>query len=104
MTGSGPDLKYNFYKWRKVLFKKLNYPRLNKIEPNIKPKRKPQTYQHALQKLKEQNRENDYIITKGDPVQMANVRFWVIRDYYSALEQILKDNDRAEQANKNIKK
>lgn len=36
-------------------------------------------------------------------MQMANVRFWVIRDYYSALEQILKDNDRAEQAQKNIK-
>jgi hypothetical protein len=82
----------------------LNFPRLNKIEPNVKAKKKPQTYQHAIQKLKEQNRENDYIITKGDPVQMANVRFWVIRDYYSALEQILKDNDRAEQANKKINK
>ena len=82
----------------------MNFPRLNKIEPNAKPKKKPPTYQHALQKLKEQNRENDYIITKGDPVQMANVRFWVIRDYYAALEQILKDNDRAEQANKKINK
>lgn len=73
---------------------------MNKIDPNVKPKKKPATYQHALQKLKEQNRENDYIITKGDSVQMQNVRFWVIRDYYSALEQILKDNDRAEQAQK----
>jgi hypothetical protein len=35
---------------------------------------------------------------------MANVRFWVIRDYYAALEQILKDKDRAEQAQKNVKK
>lgn len=57
----------------------------------------------ALMKLKERNRENDYIITKGDPVQMQNVRFWVIGDYYAALEQILKDNDRAEQQNKQIK-
>jgi hypothetical protein len=28
----------------------------------------------------------------------------VIRDYYAALEQILKDKDRAEQAQKNTKK
>jgi hypothetical protein len=35
---------------------------------------------------------------------MQDVRFWVIRDYYSALEQILKDKDRAEQAQKNTKK
>lgn len=42
-------------------------------------------------------RENDYIITKGNPVEMQNVRYWIIGDYYSALEQILKDNDRAKQ-------
>ena len=75
-----------------------------KVEPNTKKQKKPATYQQALQKLKEQNRENDYIITKGDPVAMQNVRFWVIRDYYAALEQILKDKDRAEQAQKQIKK
>jgi hypothetical protein len=56
-----------------------------------------------MQKLKEQSRENDYVITKGDPVSMANVRFWVIRDYYAALEQILKDSDRAEALNKKLK-
>jgi len=85
-------------------YKKLNFARLNKAEPNTKKNKRPTSYQHALQKLKEQNRENDYIITKGDSVAMQNVRFWVIRDYYAALEQILKDKDRAEQAQKNTKK
>ena len=74
------------------------------VDPTAKKSKRPQTYQQALQKVKEQNRENDYIITKGDSVQMQNVRFWVIRDYYAALEQILKDKDRAEQAQKQIKK
>jgi hypothetical protein len=75
-----------------------------RIDPTAKKVKRADSYQKALQRLNEKNRENDYIITKGDPVQMANVRFWVIRDYYSALEQILKDNDRAEQAQKTIKK
>ena len=75
-----------------------------RIDPNAKKFKRPASYQQALQKLRETNRENDYIITKGDSVQMQNVRFWVIRDYYGALEQILKDNDRAEQAQKTIKK
>lgn len=42
------------------------------------------------------------MITKGDPVNMQNVKYWTIGDYYSALEQILKDNDRAKQ-NESIK-
>lgn len=75
-----------------------------RIDGNGKKYKRADSYQKALQRLNEKNRENDYIITKGDPVQMANVRFWVIRDYYAALEQILKDNDRAEQAQKTIKK
>ncbi len=69
----------------------------------LKTPEKRLSYQRAMQKLKEQSRENDYVITKGDPVSMANVRFWVIRDYYAALEQILKDSDRAEALNKKLK-
>ena len=69
----------------------------------LKTPEKRLSYQRAMQKLKEQSRENDYVITKGDPFSMANFRFWVIRDYYAALEQILKDSDRAEALNKKIK-
>jgi len=50
-----------------------------------------------LTSFREMTRENDYIITKGNPVEMQNVKYWIIGDYYSALEQILKDNDRAKQ-------
>lgn len=76
---------------------------MTRIDPTVKKIKRPASFQQAIQRLKETNRENDYIITKGDPVQMQNVRFWVIGDYYAALEQILKDNDRAEQSAKKIK-
>lgn len=83
----------------------MNYPRLNKHSNKKVKQVKRLPYQKALQKFKEVNRENEYIITKGDPVEMQKVRFWTLGDYYSALEQILKDNDRAEQqANKITRK
>lgn len=62
-----------------------------------KKNKKKKYYQSALTSFREMTRENDYIITKGNPVEMQNVRYWIIGDYYSALEQILKDNDRAKQ-------
>ena len=71
-------------------------------DDGVKKKKKKKYYQSALTSLRETNRENDYVITKGDPVNMQNVKYWTIGDYYSALEQILKDNDRAKQ-NESIK-
>lgn len=62
-----------------------------------KKSKKKKYYQLALTSFREMTRENDYIITKGNPVEMQNVKYWIIGDYYSALEQILKDNDRAKQ-------
>lgn len=62
-----------------------------------KKNKKKKFYQSALTSFREMTRENDYIITKGNPVEMQNVKYWIIGDYYSALEQILKDNDRAKQ-------
>jgi len=53
--------------------------------------------------MNEISRENDYILTKGDSVQMHRVKFWTIGEYYTALEQLLKDKDRAEQQAKQIK-
>lgn len=56
-----------------------------------------------MQQLRENYRENDYIITKGDTVAMQNVKYWIIGDYYAALERIVKDAERAEAEQKKIK-
>ena len=71
-------------------------------KPKKPEKRKP--YQLALQRLREVNRENDYILAKGDTVKMQEVRYWTLGDYFAALEQILKDKDRSEQQQKQVKK
>jgi predicted lipid-binding transport protein (Tim44 family) len=49
---------------------------------------------HALQRLAHVNRDNDYLIAKWYAREMEDIRFMVLRDYYAALEQILKENDK----------
>lgn len=73
---------------------------MNQVAQN-KNKKKSEYYQRALLNLREKHRENDYIISKGDMITMQGVKFWCLIEYYSALEQIIKDNERAQaEANK----
>jgi len=51
--------------------------------------------------IRAKNRENDYIICKGDTIAMQDVKYWCLIDYYTALEQIIRDNEKAlQEANK----
>lgn len=78
----------------------MNFTKLNQVAQN-KNKKKSEYYQRALVNLREKHRENDYIISKGDMITMQSVKFWCLIEYYSALEQIIKDNERAQaEANK----
>jgi len=58
----------------------------------------------AIQEIRERYRENDYIITKGDTVAMQNVKYWVLSDYYAAIERIIKEQERQEAEQNKIKK
>lgn len=78
----------------------MNFTKLNQVAQN-KNKKKSEYYQRALLNLREKHRENDYIISKGDMITMQGVKFWCLVEYYSALEQIIKDNEKAQaEANK----
>lgn len=78
----------------------MNFTKLSNVAQNKKEK-KSQYYQRALLNLRENHRENDYIISKGDMITMQTVKYWCLSEYYSALEQIIKDNEKAQlEANK----
>jgi hypothetical protein len=73
-------------------YKKQQFPRLSLTDG--KKRKRPATLFHALQRLAQVNRENDYLIAKWYNREMEDVRFMVLRDYLSAIEQILKENDK----------
>ncbi len=80
----------NFERFRK--WKKRTFTRLNK-DTGSKRKR-PKFYQIAWKQVRKGQRENDYLIAKWFNTTPDSVRFWTIFDYYSALEEILKESDR----------
>jgi len=59
------------------------------------------TFQQAWASFNNTNDENDYMIAKWYEVpNMAELRLWTIKEYYTALEQILKESDRQAAKNK----
>lgn len=48
--------------------------------------------------------DNDYLIAKGNPELAAKIKYWRLIEYYSALEQVLKEGDRMEAQREGKKK
>jgi len=76
-------------------YKRRNFPTLKPKAGIVKPEKKL-NYINAIQQIRERYRENDYILTKGDTVAMQNVKYWLLCDYYAALERIIKEQERFE--------
>lgn len=64
------------------------YPNL---EQSKKRATKPKTLGLALRKLERANQDNDYLIAKWFERNMEDVKFLAVRDYFAALEQIIKN-------------
>jgi len=48
--------------------------------------------------------DNEYLIAKGNPEVAAKIKYWRLIEYYSALEQTLKEGDRMEAQRERTKK
>lgn len=59
------------------------------------------TFQQGWASFNKTQQENDYMIAKWYQVpNMGELRLWTIKEYYTALEEILKESDRQAAKNK----
>ena len=82
-----------FRKWQRSRFQRIN-------KPTNKKQKRPKFYQFAWSQLIREHRENEFLIAKFFETTPDRIRFWSMFDYYSALEEILKESDRIAERNR----
>jgi hypothetical protein len=51
-----------------------------------------------LETIKQASKDNEYIVAKGDAGLMKNFKYWLQSDFYSLLDQIIKEGERQKEA------
>jgi hypothetical protein len=57
-----------------------------------------------IERVKQVNRDNDYIVAKGDANVMKDLKYWRQIEYYSLLDQVIKEGERQREAANKKKK
>lgn len=58
---------------------------------------------HAIEALRQNHNDNDYIVSKGDANLMKELKYWRMMDYFSLLVQIIKEGERHREQQKKKK-